>query len=110
MVIKSSSAAERTTPKRSVALAVSTAVRRTSLRTSRRLSKLMVDLQQGDLPPELCSWLHLPLVLEGGLSGPQHLPDLTCVLRDPANANVPLFTRMQAESTAAMHVFRFASP
>jgi len=39
--------------------AVSTAVRRTSLRTSRRLSKLMVDLQQGDLPPELCSWLHL---------------------------------------------------
>jgi hypothetical protein len=28
--------------------AVSTAVRRTSLRTSRRLSKLMVDLQQGD--------------------------------------------------------------
>src|ERR1700751_6157625 len=79
MVIKSSSAAERTTPKRSVALAVSTAVRRTSLRTSRRLSKLMVDLQQGDLPPELCSWLHLSLVLEGGLSGPQHLPELTCV-------------------------------
>ena len=67
----------------------------------------MIDLQQGDLPPQLWSWLHLPLVLEGGLSRPQHLPDLPCV-RDPANANVPLFTRMQAESTAAMHVF--ASP
>jgi hypothetical protein len=26
-------------------------------------------------PPQLWSWLHLPLVLEGGLSGPQHLPD-----------------------------------
>jgi len=39
----------------------------------------MVDLQQGDLLPQLWSWLHLPLVLEGGLSGPQHLLDLPCV-------------------------------
>ncbi|ABQ33481.1 ATP-dependent endonuclease [Bradyrhizobium sp. BTAi1] len=40
----------------------------------------------------------------------QLLNALCEVLRDPANANVPLFTRIQAESTAAMHVFRFASP
>ena len=29
------------------------------------------------------------------------------VLRDPANANTPLFTRVAADSTATMHVFRF---
>jgi hypothetical protein len=40
----------------------------------------------------------------------QLLNALCEVLRDPANANVPLFTRIQADSTAAMHVFRFASP
>ncbi|MGY4435238.1 putative ATP-dependent endonuclease of OLD family [Bradyrhizobium sp. F1.13.1] len=40
----------------------------------------------------------------------QLLNALCEVLRDPANANVPLFTRIQAESTAAMYVFRFASP
>jgi putative ATP-dependent endonuclease of OLD family len=32
------------------------------------------------------------------------------VLRDPANANMPLFVRIPADSTAAMQVFRFAPP
>lgn len=32
------------------------------------------------------------------------------VLREPANANTPLFTRVQADSTADMHVFRFVPP
>jgi len=32
---------------------------------------------------------------------------LCAVLRDPANANMPLFTRIAADSTADMHVFRF---
>lgn len=32
---------------------------------------------------------------------------LCAVLRDPANANTPLFTRIPADSTAVMHVFRF---
>jgi hypothetical protein len=30
------------------------------------------------------------------------------VLRDPSNANTPLFTRIPADSTDVMHVFRFA--
>lgn len=37
-----------------------------------------------------------------------HLLNALCeVLRNPVNASVLLFTRMQAESTANMHVFRF---
>ena len=40
----------------------------------------------------------------------QLLNALCAVLRDPANANTPLFARMPADSTAAMHVFRFAPP
>lgn len=40
----------------------------------------------------------------------QLLNALCDVLRDPANANTPLFTRIPADSTAAMHVFRFAPP
>jgi energy-coupling factor transporter ATP-binding protein EcfA2 len=38
----------------------------------------------------------------------QFLDALCAVLRDPANANTPLFTRIAADSTADMHVFRFA--
>ena len=37
----------------------------------------------------------------------QVLNALCEVLRDPANANTPLFTRIEADSTADMHVFRF---
>ena len=37
----------------------------------------------------------------------QLLNALCTVLRDPANANTPLFTRVAADSTADMHVFRF---
>jgi energy-coupling factor transporter ATP-binding protein EcfA2 len=37
----------------------------------------------------------------------QVLNALCAVLRDPANANTPLFTRIAADSTADMHVFRF---
>jgi putative ATP-dependent endonuclease of the OLD family len=40
----------------------------------------------------------------------QLLNALCDVLRDPANANPPLFTRIPADSTADMHVFRFAPP
>jgi hypothetical protein len=40
----------------------------------------------------------------------QLLNALCAVLRDPANANTPLFMRIPADSTAAMHVFRFAPP
>jgi energy-coupling factor transporter ATP-binding protein EcfA2 len=40
----------------------------------------------------------------------QLLKALCEVLRDPANANTPLFTRIAADSTADMHVFRFAPP
>lgn len=42
--------------------------------------------------------------------GAQLLTALCDVLRDPANAITPLFTRMAADSTADMHVFRFAPP
>ena len=38
----------------------------------------------------------------------QLLNGLCDVLRDPANANTPLFMRVPEDSTAAMHVFRFA--
>jgi hypothetical protein len=37
----------------------------------------------------------------------QLLNALCAVLRDPANANTPLFTRIAADSTADMQVFRF---
>lgn len=37
----------------------------------------------------------------------QLLNALCAVLRDPGNANSPLFTRIAADSTADMHVFRF---
>jgi putative ATP-dependent endonuclease of OLD family len=37
----------------------------------------------------------------------QMLSALCEVLRDPANANTPLFARIAADSTAAIHVFRF---
>lgn len=37
----------------------------------------------------------------------QLLNALCAVLRDPATANTPLFTRIAADSTADMHVFRF---
>lgn len=37
----------------------------------------------------------------------QLLNALCAVLRDPANADTPLFTRIAADSTADMHVFRF---
>ncbi|HRK34612.1 MAG TPA: hypothetical protein PLJ47_08455, partial [Candidatus Hydrogenedentes bacterium] len=37
----------------------------------------------------------------------QVLNALCAVLRDPATANTPLFTRSAADSTADMHVFRF---
>jgi hypothetical protein len=37
----------------------------------------------------------------------QLLNALCAVLRDPANANTTLFTRIAADSTADMHVFRF---
>ena len=40
----------------------------------------------------------------------QLLNALCDVLRDPANANTPLFTRVANDSTNAMHVFRFAPP
>ena len=40
----------------------------------------------------------------------QLLNALCAVLRDPANANTPLFVRIPADSTAGMHVFRFAPP
>lgn len=40
----------------------------------------------------------------------QLLNALCAVLRDPLNANTPLFTHIAADSTAAMHVFRFAPP
>ncbi|MBI4968154.1 MAG: AAA family ATPase [Rhodospirillales bacterium] len=40
----------------------------------------------------------------------QLLNALCAVLRDPANANTPLFTRRDADSTASMHVFQFAPP
>lgn len=38
----------------------------------------------------------------------QLLNALCAVLRDPANADTPLFTRIAADSTTDMHVFRFA--
>ena len=37
----------------------------------------------------------------------QLLNALCEVLRDPANVDTPFFTRIEADSTAAMHVFRF---
>lgn len=40
----------------------------------------------------------------------QFLNALCEVLRDPANANTPLFARIPADSTADMHVFRFVPP
>ena len=40
----------------------------------------------------------------------QLLNALCDVLRDPANANTPLFVRLPADSTATMHVFRFVPP
>jgi putative ATP-dependent endonuclease of the OLD family len=40
----------------------------------------------------------------------QLLNALCKVLRDPANANTPFFVRIEADSTATMHVFRFAPP
>lgn len=40
----------------------------------------------------------------------QLLNALCAVLRDPANVNTPLFTRIAADSTGNMHVFRFAPP
>ncbi|MDE1980745.1 MAG: AAA family ATPase [Betaproteobacteria bacterium] len=40
----------------------------------------------------------------------QLLNALCDVLRDPATANTPLFAPIQADSTAAMHVFRFVPP
>jgi hypothetical protein len=38
----------------------------------------------------------------------QLLNALCDVLRDPANANTPLFARIPRDSTAGMHVFQFA--
>jgi hypothetical protein len=38
------------------------------------------------------------------------LNDLCSVLRDPANADTPLFTRIAADSTVDMHVLRFVPP
>lgn len=40
----------------------------------------------------------------------QLLNALCDVLRDPSNANPPLFTRIPADSTDTMHVFRFTPP
>lgn len=40
----------------------------------------------------------------------QLLNDFCAVLRNPANANTPLFTRIRADSTADMHVFQFVPP
>ena len=40
----------------------------------------------------------------------QLLNALCDVLRNPADANTPLFVRIAAESDAAMHVFRFVAP
>jgi hypothetical protein len=40
----------------------------------------------------------------------QLLNALCDVLRDPTNPNTPLFARIPADSTATMHVFRFAPP
>jgi hypothetical protein len=42
--------------------------------------------------------------------GAQLLNALCDVLRDPANADTPLFARMVADSTATMYVFRFVPP
>ena len=39
----------------------------------------------------------------------QLLNALCAVLRDPANANTPLFARIPTDSTADMHVFRFVA-
>ncbi|MBW0007151.1 MAG: AAA family ATPase [Sphingomonas sp.] len=44
------------------------------------------------------------------LRAAQLLAALCDVLRDPVNATTPLFVRVPADSTAAMHVFRFAPP
>jgi hypothetical protein len=40
----------------------------------------------------------------------QLLNALCAVLRDPVNANTPFFMRMEADTTADMHVFRFVPP
>jgi putative ATP-dependent endonuclease of OLD family len=40
----------------------------------------------------------------------QLLSELCDVLRNPVGADTPLFTRIPADSTATMHVFRFAPP
>jgi putative ATP-dependent endonuclease of the OLD family len=40
----------------------------------------------------------------------QLLNALCDVLRDPTNPNTPLFTRIPADSTSSMHVFRLAPP
>ena len=40
----------------------------------------------------------------------QLLNGLSDVLRDPANANTPLFARIAADTTATMRVFRFVPP
>jgi hypothetical protein len=40
----------------------------------------------------------------------QLLNALCAVMRDPVNANTPLFARIEADSTAAMHVFQFVPP
>ena len=40
----------------------------------------------------------------------QLLNAMCVVLRDPANANTPLFIRVAADSTADMHVFQFVPP
>ena len=42
--------------------------------------------------------------------GAQLLNALCDVLRDPTNPNTPLFARIPTDSTATMHVFRFAPP
>jgi putative ATP-dependent endonuclease of the OLD family len=40
-----------------------------------------------------------------------HLLNALCeVLRNPSTANTPLFARVQADSTATMHVFQFTPP
>lgn len=40
----------------------------------------------------------------------QLLGEMSAVLRDPATAVTPLFSRIDADSTADMHVFRFVPP
>jgi len=40
----------------------------------------------------------------------QLLNALCAVMRDPVNAATQLFTRIAADSTADMHVFRFTPP